>query len=187
MVSLWSLWIQYGGDITSTWRQSKVELMRPTTIMFHASHALTSKYWLSFWVPFNYWKSLWYSHYLLASWVWLFNGNKFEAFIFKPCLNVSDHTTISAFVVDIFPTHVASGIHSNFFIIYRFGIALGIYMEELTLWRLCLAYPMNLLRQPIHRRFRVKWSRFWLAILLNFSTKPINHIKIKVNRRSASK
>ena len=112
-----------------------------------------------------------------------FVGNKLEAFVFMPCFNVHDYTTIANFVVDIFPTHVASGINSNFFMIWRFDISLNIYMEELPPWILCLAYPSNLLHQPIHHIFLVKWSHFWVALPLNLSTKSINHRNININRK----
>ena len=90
-------------------------------------------------------------------------------------------------MVDIFPKNVAAGINSTFIMIWWFDISLDIRMYELPPRRLCLASPMNIIHQPIHRSFLIKWSRFWLALLLNFCTKTINYINIKIKRRSASR
>ena len=58
-----------------------------------------------------------------------FVGNKVEAFIFMPCFNVRDYTTIANFVVDIFPINVSAWIHINFIMIWRFDISLDIQTE----------------------------------------------------------
>ena len=59
-------------------------------------------------------------------------------------------------------------------------------MEELSPQRLALASPMNIFHQPINRRFLVKWSHFWMALLLNFSTNTSNHSTITIKRISTS-
>ena len=55
-----------------------------------------------------------------------FVWNKLEAFDFMPCFNVRDYITIAAFVVDIFTTHVVTGINSTLFMIWLFDISLNI-------------------------------------------------------------